>query len=71
MMHMLGQHGTDLKKPFFRESMEKSYQLTSFETMQIDKVCNDLVGSLEEFEKIFKTNAGVNVCFWMPTFLTS
>ena len=38
-------------KTIFRESREKSYQLTSFEISQIDKVCNDFIESLEEFEK--------------------
>lgn len=60
------------EKTIFRESMEKSYQLTSFETMQIDKVCNDFVKSLEEFEKNLQNERWGKCLFldaYLPNFL--
>jgi hypothetical protein len=61
------------EKTVFRESMEKSYQLTSFETMQIDKVCDELVRSLEEFEKNLQNERWGKCLFldaYLPNFLS-
>lgn len=61
-----------LEKTVFRESMEKSYQLTSFEIMQIDKVCSDFIKSLEEFEKNLQNERWGRCLFldaYLPNFL--
>jgi hypothetical protein len=60
------------EKTVFRESMEKSYQLTSFEITQIDKVCNDFIESLEEFEKNLQNERWGKCLFldaYLPNFL--
>ncbi len=40
-----------VQKTVYRESAEKSYQLTDFEAEQINKVCKAFVETLDQFEK--------------------
>ena len=59
-------------KTVFRESMEKSYQLTTFEAEQIDKVCTGLIESLEMFEKDLHNERWGRCLFldaYLPNFL--
>jgi hypothetical protein len=60
------------EKTVYRESVEKSYQLTSFEVEQINKVCDGFIESLEAFEKNLQNERWGRCLFldaYLPNFL--
>lgn len=57
-----------VEKMVFRESMEKSYQLTGFEAEQINKVCKYFIETLEQFESNLQ-NEHWGRCLYLDAYL--